>query len=111
MPPPVVANLDMRVGETFRQAYTADASVDVSDWNTWDLVAYLYKAGVLVATCTEGDSTIVRTATGAFYIEIADDITAALTRGTYLLQVWRTDTDEHIPLMEGTVTVKFGRAA
>lgn len=112
--PPVVQNLELRIGETFRQAYVAAAGVDVSDWDAWELVAYLYRAGVVIATCVEGDGgdgTIVRAAPGAFYVEIPDGVTAGLVRGAHLLAVWRTDTGEHIPLMEGVVTVKFGRAA
>jgi hypothetical protein len=112
MSPPVIVNLKVCVGEDFRQAYVAAAGVDVSDWNTWALGADMYLDGNLIASCTESAGTIVRTATGAFYFWFKKAVTATWTVGSKCsLIVWRSDENENVPLMKGTVTIEFGRAA
>jgi hypothetical protein len=102
--PPTVANIQAVIGEDIYEPYVAESSVDVSDWTSWVVEAYVYdQSGALRATCKAATGTVVKTDTGKLYSWLKSAVTMALPRGAYTIQTWRIDAGHEFVLRTGTL--------
>lgn len=99
-----IQDLAARIGEDIYLPYVAADTVDLSDWDDWELESYVYdKNGTLVAACKESESTIVRTAPGQFYSWLKKEFTLTFSRDKYTWQTRRVDDDHNFVLHDGTL--------
>lgn len=104
--PTVRKDIEAVIGEDVYLPYEAASTVDLDDWDSWEIETYIYKDGVLVHTCKAADLAIVKTAPGRFYSWLKSTISTEFVVGNYHWQSWRIDTVHKFCLHKGTLKME-----
>jgi len=77
------------------------------DITGWTMTFYISrKAGSTVLE--EADAVIVDASAGTFTVSLTETQTASLSKGKYVWDIWRTNTDDEYPISSGQVVIAEG---